>query len=153
MGYSCDREPLPCGIPLAGLLVCYPGHVPKRSYAALQCRGKTPSSQHTVSHTGGKTRHMRGHILVSRLTDHQNMLPCCTKYSCAPKAYRQQSTHTAGSMWGQSGPFSRLLRQAGHTVGQFCNPGTTGGTTPTSVNQPKNSDGIGRLGTISWHWM
>ena len=49
------------------------------------------------------------------------------KVLLCPKAYRQQSTHTAGSMWGQSGPFSRLLRQAGHTVGQFCNPGTTGG--------------------------
>ena len=82
---------------------------------------KTPNSECTVSHIGGKTRHMRGHILVSRLTDHQNMLPYCTKlstYSCA-RRHSKQGIHTVGSMWGQSGPFSRLLRQAGHTAGQF----------------------------------
>ena len=56
---------------------------------------KTPNSECTVSHIGGKTRHMRGHILVSRLTDHQNMLPCCTKYLLlCPKAQQARHSHS-----------------------------------------------------------
>ena len=94
---------------------------------------KTPNSECTVSHIGGKTRHMRGHILVSRLTDHQNMLPCCTKYLLlCPKACRQQGIHTVGSMWGQSGPFSRLLRSSRAYCGPILTPGHTGGITAMS---------------------
>ena len=56
---------------------------------------KTPNSECTVSHIGGKTRHMRGHILVSRLTDHQNMLPYCTKYLLlCPKAQQARHSHS-----------------------------------------------------------
>ena len=46
-------------------------------------------------------------------------------------------------------PFSRLLRQAGHTVGQFCtpkgDPGTTGGTpAPHSILSKVQTVGLPR---------
>ena len=63
---------------------------------------KTPNSECTVSHIGVKNPPHELHegphtdILVSRLTDHQNMLPYCTKYLllCPKSACRQQPRHS-----------------------------------------------------------